>query len=99
MSLELFSVLLLGVSVIISLTVEAIKKMLGNKKYSSNIIACLISLVLSPIIGICTCVILGIVIDSKVIICLIALTFLSWLCAMLGYDKVIQSIKQIKGGI
>ena len=27
--------------------------------------------------------------------------FLSWLCAMLGYDKVIQSIAQIKtnGGI
>lgn len=36
--------------------------------------------------------------NEKMAVYLIALVLLSWLCAMLGYDKVIQAITQIRNG-
>jgi hypothetical protein len=38
----------------------------------------------------------GIAITAQVIIMLIVLVLMSWLCAMVGYDKVIQSLNQFK---
>lgn len=91
-----FLALLLAVSVMVSLTVEAVKKMLGDTKLSSNILAGIVSVVLSIAVGICYCILFKLSFTADVIIYLIALIFLSWLCAMLGYDKVVQAIKQIK---
>ena len=34
--------------------------------------------------------------NEKMAVILIALVLLSWLCAMVGYDKVIQAISQFK---
>ena len=34
--------------------------------------------------------------NAKMAVILIALVLLSWLCAMVGYDKVMQAISQIK---
>ncbi len=36
--------------------------------------------------------------NAKMAVCLIALMLLSWLSAMVGYDKVIQAITQFKKG-
>ena len=91
-----FLTLLLVVSVMVSLTVEALKKMLGGNKFPSNIMAGIVSIVLSTLIGIFYCTLLDIPFTSSIIIYLVSLVFLSWLCAMLGYDKVVQAIKQIK---
>ena len=91
-----FLSLLFTVSILVGLTVEAIKKMLGDRKYPTNIIAGIVSIVLSVVVGIFYCILTSTPFTSAVIIYIIALVFLSWLCAMLGYDKVIQSIKQIK---
>lgn len=89
--------LLLAVSVFTGLTVEGLKALFGDKKnYSSNVLACITSIVLSIVVGICYCVLMGIAFSSQIIICIIALVFLSWLCAMVGYDKVVQSIAQLK---
>ena len=33
---------------------------------------------------------------DKMAVMLIALVLLSWLCAMVGYDKVMQAITQVK---
>lgn len=37
-------------------------------------------------------------ISAQMVVILIALVLLSWLSAMVGYDKVIQAIGQIRGG-
>ena len=32
------------------------------------------------------------------VVYLLALVFMSWLCAMVGYDKVVQALAQLRGG-
>lgn len=97
MSTQLFLTLLLGVSVLVSLTVEALKKIL-NDRVSSNLIVGIVSVVISTVVGIFYYMLTDMVFDPKLIVYLVALIFISWLCAMLGYDKVVQTLKQIKGG-
>ena len=99
MPMQVFLMLLLAVSILTSLTVEALKKFIGDKfNYSSNVLAGITSVVLSTIVGIFYCVMANVAFNSQIVIILIALVFLSWLCAMVGYDKVIQAITQIKSG-
>lgn len=98
MTMDMFLILLLIVSTLTGLVVEGIKSILGNKEYSKNILASIVSVVLSVVIGVFYCIMAEAIITAKLIIILIALVFLSWLCAMVGYDKVLQTINQIKGG-
>ena len=89
---------LLVVSLLTNLTVEGIKKLLDstNKTYSSNILAA----VLSMIIAIAVCVIYLIMNDVtfslKIGVEVIILMYLGFLISTVGYDKVIQTIKQIQ---
>ena len=89
---------LLIVSLLTNLTVEGIKKLLdsANKTYSSNILAA----VLSMIIAIAVCVIYLIMNDVtfslKIGVEVIILMYLGFLISTVGYDKVIQTIKQIQ---
>ena len=89
---------LLIVSLLTNLTVEGIKKLLDstNKTYSSNILAA----VLSMIIAIAVCVIYLIMNDVtfslKIGVEVIILMYLGFLISTVGYDKVIQTIKQIQ---
>lgn len=97
MQIEEFLALLLFISILVSLTVEALKKFTDSaNKLPSNLLTGIVSIVMSLIVGICYCILSNIAFNAQVIIYLIALVFLSWLCAMLGYDKVVQSIEQIK---
>lgn len=94
-------ILLLGLvvcSTITGLATEAIKKLLdeANKTYRSNLLAGIVSAIISLAIGVGYILITGIGFTTPSIICLIGLIFMSWLCAMVGYDKVMQSISQIK---
>lgn len=95
-SLEMFLMSLLVVSTFTSLTTEAVKNLLWswNKTYQSNIIAGAVSIVLSLATGISYVCFKGITVTNQTVICIIALVFLSWLCAMVGYDKVIQAVSQ-----
>ena len=54
------------------------------------------ALVLSLAILIADIVREGLAWSDKMAVYLIALVFLSWLSAMVGYDKVMQAISQIK---
>ena len=90
-----FISLLFTVSILVGLTVEAVKKILGDRKYPTNIIAGIVSIVLSVVVGIFYCILTSTPITAIIIIYLIALVFFSWLCAMLGYDKVVQTLTQI----
>lgn len=97
MTLEVFLMLLLVISIFTSLTVEAIKKFLGEKyNASSNLVAGIVSVVLSVVVGVFYCILAEVAFNAQIVIMLIALVFLSWLCAMVGYDKVVQAITQIK---
>lgn len=98
MSMETFLMILIGVSVFTALVTEAIKKMMDEygKTYKSNILAGVVSVVLSVLAGAGYIVMAEAQINAKMAVILIALVLLSWLCAMVGYDKVMQAISQIK---
>ncbi len=98
LSLEVFLLGLLITSTLTSLVTEAVKKILAehNKTYRANTLVGVIALILSVAIGCGYIVLAGLEFTSAVIICLIAQVFMSWLCAMVGYDKVVQAIGQFK---
>ena len=100
MSMETFLMLLIGVSVFTALVTEAIKKIMdeAGKIYKSNILAGAVSVALSVLDGAGYMVMTEAQINAKMAVILIALVLLSWLCAMVGYDKVMQAITQIKVG-
>ena len=100
MSMETFLMLLIGVSVFTALVTEAIKKIMdeAGKVYKSNILAGVVSVVLSVLSGTGYIIMTEAQINAKMEVILIALVLLSWLCAMVGYDKVMQAITQIKVG-
>ena len=97
-SVEVFMLGLLITSTLTSLVTEAVKKLMAehNKTYHANTLVGIIALVLSIVIGFGYVVLNGLEFTSAVIICIIAQVFMSWLCAMVGYDKVIQAIGQFK---
>ncbi|MCD8364705.1 MAG: aminopeptidase [Clostridiales bacterium] len=97
-SLHIFLLGLLIVSVLTGLVTEAIKKLFDehNRKYMANTLAGVIAVVLSIGIGIAYIILAGVPTNAQIIVYLIALIFLSWLSAMVGYDKVIQAISQFK---
>lgn len=98
MTLEIFLLGLLVVSVLTGLFTEAIKKWLQerNKKYYPNALAGYVAIGLSIAVGIAYVIINGATINARMAVYIIALVLLSWLCAMVGYDKVIQAISQFK---
>lgn len=100
MSLEIFLTLLLTVSILTGLTVEAIKETLKEleKPYKANILAGLVAVVLSLLVMAGYIVLIDATVNSKMAVYLIALVLLSWLSAMVGYDKVIQAITRIRKG-
>lgn len=96
---DTFLFLLFIVSVMTSLFVEGVKKFLGEKyTFPSNILAGVVSIVLSIIVGVFYCILAEVLFTPQLVVYLVSLILLSWLCAMIGYDKVIQAITQIKVG-
>jgi putative Mn2+ efflux pump MntP len=95
---ETFFLGLLVISTLTGLVTEAVKKIMieHNVDYRANTITGLVSLVLSAAIGTGYIFITNIGFTAQVVVYLIALIFMSWLCAMVGYDKVIQTISQFK---
>lgn len=94
-------IFMLGVMIISTLTglvTEGLKKILTerNTKYHANTLAAIVSLVLSACVGTGYAVVTNTAFSARVIVCIIALMFISWLCAMLGYDKVIGQLKTTK---
>lgn len=96
MTLHVFLIMLLACSIFTTLTVEGIKKMfIDGKANKTNIIVAIVAIVLAIIIGFGYAAIFAVVINAQYIVAIVALCFLSWLCAMVGYDKVVQAITQI----
>ena len=96
-----FEVFLFGLLVTSSLTglvTEAIKNVLveHNKTYSANTLAGVVALVLSGGIGAAYILLTNTAFTVQIAVQLVGLIFASWLCAMVGYDKVIQTIEQFR---
>ena len=95
---EIFLAGLLLISILTGLVTEAIKKYFQerNKKYYANALAGYVAVGLSTVVGIGYMILTETSFNAKMAVDLVALMFLSWLSAMVGYDKVIQAISQIK---
>ena len=96
-----FDTFLIGLMVISTLTglvTEAIKKVLTehNKKCHANTLAGIVATVLSAAIGIGYVIITSTAFTAQIIVCIVALIFMGWLCAMVGYDKVVGQFKNAK---
>lgn len=64
--------------------------------YKANILAGGVAAVLSVLVGVVYIILAETALNDKLAVILIALVLLSWLSAMVGYDKVMQAITQIK---
>ena len=85
------------ISVLTSLTVEAIKKILNEKKveYSSNLLAVIVSTILTVALCVGYTLYFGEPFTIQKVIIMIALTFLSFLSATVSCDEVKQALQQI----
>lgn len=92
---EILMIGLMIVSVFTALTTQAIKALLGDKKYSSNVLAACVSVVLSLFVSIGYMIVTDTTFSVKIVVAIVALMYLSFLAATVGYDKVVQAIKQI----
>lgn len=88
-----------GISILNTLTVEAIKKLSekSGNNIPANIIAAISAVFLS--IAVCTMYIVynEIAITAQVIVEIIVVVYLSFLCSTVTFDKVKQALEQIGG--
>jgi hypothetical protein len=94
MTIEIFLFLFTIGSLISSLLTEAIKKM--DLNMSVNIIALIDAMVVGFLGTIAFYLIMGIVWTPTNIVCIFLMTFCIWIGSMIGYDKVMQTIAQLK---
>lgn len=94
-SLDTFLIGLMVVSTLTGLVTEAIKKILTEHtvNYRANTLAGIVATVLSAVVGVGYVVMKGLAFNPQIIVCIVALIFMSWLCSMVGYDKVVGAFK------
>lgn len=98
MPVSFMTTALLAISLLTNLTVEGIKKLMdeSGKKYSSNVLAAIFSIVISAGVCIGYLIFNEVAFSAKLGVEVVVLTYLSFLVSTVGYDKVIQMIKQIQ---
>lgn len=99
MTVELFLMLLTALSIVTSLFTEGVKNLLDAMKvtYAANIVVLIVAAVVG---GVGTSIFYiwnNFEWTTLNIICMFLMMCANWLGAMLGYDKVMQAIAQIKG--
>ena len=89
---------LAGLSVLTTLTVEGIKKILNSKgvKYNADVLAAVTAVLLTVVVSICYIIIKSIAVTPQTIVTVIAMAFLSFLCSTVGFDKVFEGILKKK---
>lgn len=98
MPVSFMTTALLAVSLLTNLTVEGIKKLMyeSGKKYSSNVLAAIFSILISAGVCIGYLIFNEVAFSAKLGVEVVVLMYLSFLVSTVGYDKVIQMIKQIQ---
>lgn len=94
-TIDVFLVGLMIVSTLTGLVTEAVKKIIAerNGSYRPNTIAGIVAAVLSVGIGVGYTVFMKMNFTGSIIVCIIALAFVGWLGAMVGYDKITDLFK------
>ena len=95
MSVQLFMFLFTIGSLVSSMLTEAIKKAINN--VSANIIALIDACVVGILGTIAAYIFMGIEFSLSNSICIVLMAICIWIGSMIGYDKVIQTISQIRG--
>ena len=98
MPISFMTTALLAVSLLTNLTVEGIKKLLEgtNAKYSSNILAAILSAILSGAVCVIYLIMNDIGFSMKIGVEIVVLMYLGFLVSTVGYDKVVQTLKQLQ---
>lgn len=98
MTLTLFMTLLTIFSLIVSLITEALKTMFKKLEvgYSANVVVLIVSLFVGAGGTAIAYLYLGIAFTTLNILCIALMAVAVWVGAMVGYDKVLQMIEQIK---
>lgn len=98
MSSEFLLYALAGIAGLTSLTVQALKKLLDEKgaKYSSNLLAVIVSVILTAAISWGYVIYNAVEVTPQVVITMVALMYLSFLSATVGFDKIKQLVDQLK---
>lgn len=73
---------------------EAIKKMVEVKR--ANVVAAVVSVIVGIAVPVGYIIMNKILLDVNALLYIVSIVVLSWLCSMLGFDKVVQTISQIK---
>lgn len=98
MPISFMTTALLVVSLLTNFTVEGVKKLLNEsgKSYSSNVLAAILSIVLSG--GVCVVYLImnDVSFSLKIGVEIAVLMYLGFLVSTVGYDKVLQMLKQIQ---
>lgn len=97
MSVELFLSLLLGFSTITSLITEAIKKIIKNSDFPVDMIVLCVSILVGGVGSMIYYMIMNIPVDGMNVTYCALMAIATWLSSMVGYDKVVEAIKQLKG--
>lgn len=95
MTVTLFIFLFTIGSMVSSLLTEALKK--AFTYMSTNIIALVDAVVVGCLGTLSAYVLMGVEWSLSNIVCLVLMAFCIWIGSMVGYDKVLQTISQIKG--
>ena len=100
MTITLFISLFTLGSCVSALFTEAVKRAYQNakKEYSANVVALVNSAVVGGLGTAVAYMLLGIPWTINNIICLLLMIVVVWMASMVGYDKIMQLLDQIKKG-
>lgn len=86
------------ISILTTTSTEAVKKILDQTglKYATNVVAAIVAALMSAVVEFYPLLSSGAEIGTNCIYEFIALIFLSFIGATLGYDKAVQLIRQMK---
>lgn len=98
MTLTLFMTLLVILAVVVSLITEAVKKFMQDAglKYSANVVVLIVALIVGAGGTALVYLFTGIAFTPPNIVCMVLMAVAVWVGAMVGYDKVLQMIEQLK---
>ena len=98
MDLSFLTTALIAVSLLTNLTVEGLKKLMDERgaTYSSNLLAAITSVIIAAAIFGGYMIMNDIAFTIKIAVQIVILMYLAFLSSTVGYDKIIQTLKQIK---
>ena len=98
MDLSFLTTALIAVSLLTNLTVEGLKKLMDERgmTYSSNLLAAVTSVIIAAAIFGGYMIMNDIAFTIKIAVQIVVLMYLAFLASTVGYDKIVQTLKQIK---